>query len=82
VASGARVLALRLAAGQPGGRVELTRNLGEGEGLRSGDHGTLLWIDDEVHIEMDSGHLVSVDDPDAIRRLDVPSLDLPAARSA
>ena len=45
---------------------------GDQEGLRAGDMGTVLWIDDEIHIEMDAGHLVTVSDPAAVERLSVP----------
>jgi hypothetical protein len=79
MASGSRVLSLRLAAGQPGQRVELARSLGDADGLREGDVGTVLWTDDEIHLEMDAGPLVSVIDPEAVRRLDMPVLHLPGA---
>jgi hypothetical protein len=79
MASGSRTLALRLAAGQPGQRVELVRGLGEAEGLREGDVGTVLFTDDEIHIEMDAGPLVAVSEPDAVRRLSMPVRHLPGA---
>jgi hypothetical protein len=79
MASGSLVLSLRLAAGQPGQRVVLARALGDADGLREGDVGTVLWTDDEIHLEMDAGALVSVVDPDALRRLDMPALYLPGA---
>jgi hypothetical protein len=79
MASGSRVLSLRLAAGQPGQRVELAQMLGDADGLREGDVGTVLWTDDEIHLEMDAGPLVSVIDPEAVRRLDMPVLHLPGA---
>jgi hypothetical protein len=61
--------------------VRLTRALGEQEGLRAGDTGTVLWIDDEIHLEMDAGHLVAVPDPDGVERLSVPVTYVPGLRS-
>jgi hypothetical protein len=81
VASGSRVLALRLAAGQPGSRVRLLHALGDQEGLRPGDTGTVLWIDDEIHLEMDAGHLVAVSDPEALERVSGPGSHLPGVPS-
>ena len=79
MASGSHVLALRLAAGQPGQRVELARALGDADGLRKGDIGTVLWTDDEIHVEMDAGPLVSLTDPEAVRRLPATAERLPGA---
>ena len=79
MASGSIVLSLRLAAGRPGQRVVLARALGDADGLREGDVGTVLWTDDEIHLEMDAGALVSVADPDAVRRLDMPVAYVPGS---
>ena len=79
MASGSRVLALRLAAGRPGQRVELVLSVGEEEGFRAGDVGTVLWTDDAIHLEMDAGPMLTIVDADAVHRLETPVLHPPAA---
>ena len=79
MASGSRVLALRLAAGQPGQRVELVRSYGEADGFRAGDVGTVLWTDDAIHLEMDAGPMLTIADADGVRRLGPRDRHLPGA---
>jgi hypothetical protein len=77
MASGSRVLALRLAAGQPGQRIALTRSYGDVDGFREGDVGTVLWTDDAIHLEMDAGPMLTISDEDGVRRLDSRPIHLP-----
>lgn len=65
---GARILSLRIAVGAaPGERVAVISVDGDGDGVKPGDRGTLLSIDEaSLRVEFDSGEELVVD-PSVVR---------------